>query len=173
IFSLRNAPVTWMLFFVNLMVMVMTFPQAEKSQKELQSYLRDRAFTSLQGKYFAEYVRSNSDRYPATIRYLAEAGPATVDPARVHLLGGIAMRDNLFLAEAPELEFRGDKVSMSWWKENLEKVQSTKENHPSYMLGLTSDHYGWLECLSYQFAHAGIGHFIGNMVFLLIFASNI
>jgi membrane associated rhomboid family serine protease len=173
ILSMARAPITWILFFINLVVFVVTFTSSEKSQGELESYLKDEAFSRTQGVVFARFIESHSSRYPASMQYLAQKALHSKELDKRSIMGGMAMRDSLFLREADNFRVPGDQVAFGWWHEKFKDLTEVRDLHPSYSLGLTQNEDGFLRWITYQFAHSGVSHFVGNMIFFLIFASSL
>jgi membrane associated rhomboid family serine protease len=170
LYSVLRAPVTWTIFFLNLLVFFVTFQASEKYQTDIESFLRDRAFSETQGLVFARFVQNNASRYPAGIQSMADGVLSSADTSRRRVMGGMALRDSYFLSEAMNLKWQGDQVAFSWWQKKFQDLMELRDVHPSYGLGLTFQEAGVLRWLTYQFTHGGVSHFVGNMLFFLIFA---
>lgn len=170
ILSFKKAPVTWALFFINLCVMIATSEVATISQKPLNQLLEDEYFVSVQGRLFAQFIKDHPNDYSGVMEDLS-ALAVDGDSERVRLLGGLAMRNAKFMAEAPGYQFSGDQVAVNYWKHKIEKVARVRQVHPSFILGLSADDVGLEKWLSYIFVHSGMPHFLMNMGFLLIFGS--
>lgn len=171
ILSFRQVPMAWALFFINLFVYLMTFHEVNVLQEKIESYLKDDTYSRIQGQVFSHYIHDNGDRYPASLRGLADRALDHNGQSHLRLLGSLAMRDSLFLKEASQLQIRGDEVALEWWRKKFAEISQARDEHPSYNLGVTQTERGFERLLSYQFSHGGFSHFLGNMLFLLLFAS--
>lgn len=167
--SWHQAPVTWMLVALNFAVLLLTAHMGGESQVGLDHLLKDDYFMSAQGRIYAEYVNQRpSTEYPYFIRHLAEQVERR-GGYRAEMLGQLAFRDAEFLASAPSLQSSGDQVAVKIWKKKLAEVKAMQAMHPSFTLGLNSDESGLDRWLTYIFVHSGFVHFLGNMLFLVIF----
>lgn len=175
ILSFRRTPVTWLLFSLNLIVFLSTWSASELSQAKLESFIKDDVFSLTQGIVFAKFIDENPHRYPATLQLIAHESLSKIDGDRRRLLGGMAMRDSLFLKNAVAFSetIHGDQVAFKWWKGKFAEAAELRELHPSYGLGVTQTDDGFERRLAYQFAHSGSAHFVGNMIFFLLFASSL
>ncbi len=172
--SIFRAPVTWCLFFLNFAVFVLTFTQAKQSQVALDNYLRDSTFSETQGLVFARYVQKHKDRYLASVVQLANQSVQPSGLDRRDLMGGIALRDNEFINHSDNLSDNiGDPVAFNWWRNQLARFKTVRDSDPSYELGVTTQNCDLEHWITYQFAHSGIAHFTGNMLFFLIFACSL
>ncbi len=169
--GLLRAPITWVLFFINLFVFTSTFYDSEKSQSALEDYMHDKTFSEVEGVVFAQYIESHAERYPASFVKLATQarGPSQAD--RRQLLGSLSMRDSHFLQDAETLSTQLDDIIHTWWLKKFNELKEVRASHPSYGLGLTLAQQDSNSLLTYQFSHSGFSHFIGNMLFFLIFAA--
>lgn len=172
--SLLKAPITWLIFFLNLAVFVGTFNESERSQIALEDYIRDSAFSETQGLVFARYIEEHASRYPASLQVLAQKSLSSSENDRRQILGSMALRDNTFLANVSNLtDGPGDPVAFQWWQHKVKDLKEVRDAHPSYALGLTNENSDFVHWITYQFSHSGVAHFVGNMVFFLIFASSL
>ena len=168
-----RAPVTWLLFGLNLAVFLLTMNSAEDGQRRIESYIRDKTFTEEQGFVYAKYIESQHGRYPASLNFLSHQVLQSGDLSKRQLLAGLAMRDTEFMHEASHLDVGGDQVALQWWRKSFNEMADVRDVHPSYGLGVTQTESDLAHWLTYQFAHSGVAHFVGNMVFFLIFASSL
>ena len=172
--SFFRAPVTWCIFFLNFAVFILTFRPAQQSQIALENYLRGSAFTETQGLVFAKYVQAHKSRYIASVVRLADHSVQPSELDRRDILGGIALRDNEFINHSDNLSDNiGDPVAFEWWRNQLSKFKTVRDLDPTYQLGVTSQNCDFFHWITYQFAHSGIAHFVGNMLFFLIFATSL
>lgn len=171
--GLLRAPITWALFFINLFVFASTFYDSEKSQNALEDYMHDRAFSEAEGLMFAKYIEVHPERYPASLLRLAGESLNPLQDERRHLLGSLSMRDSHFLNEADTLGGPLDEVLRPWWLKKFNELKEVRASHPSYSLGLTQMQQDAYALITYQFSHSGFSHFVGNMLFFLIFASTL
>lgn len=173
ILNFSRAPVTWVIFLVNLFVFTQTFQDSISQQEKLETLMRNETFSRLQGKVFARYVQEHSSRYPSSIVTLSDQAIETGGESKISLLGNLAMRDNLFLEGYANIKDVDDEIAFSWWKKKMDQIMDVRESHPSYSLGVTRSENNLHKWITYQFTHSGWSHFIGNMVFFLIFASSL
>ena len=173
ILSFSKAPVTWMIFLVNFIVYLVTSQNVGVSQVDLEKIIINPVFSETQGYVFAQYIDANRDRYPASLHTMAAAALRPGEQNKKMLLGGMSLRDDNFLDDIDTFEFKGDPILIGWWREQFEKVQNIRKEHPSYNLGVTKSKNNLEQWLSYQFSHSGMSHFAGNMIFLLLFGSQL
>ena len=173
IMSFAKAPVTWAIFFLNLVVFLMTMQTSDDLQVKVEDYTRDSLFSRTQGVIFADFIESNPDRYPASMRLLASEAKNSLDTERRELLGNMALRDSFFLKEALTIQSGPDDVALKWWKKKFSELAEYRMLHPSYSFGVTRSEPGLMRMISYQFSHSGFSHFMGNMIFFLIFACSL
>lgn len=171
IIGFRRVPVTWCLFLLNVLVFVFTYQLSDKYQTEIERLIDDDNYSRYQGLLFSRYIQDNPSRYPASYTQMASLALNSSADQRREMMGGLAMRDSHFLSQAAEIDWAGDQVLRSWWKEKFLLLNDYKNRHPSYMLGITESEFKWDRFITYQFSHSGIEHLVGNMLFLLIFSS--
>lgn len=173
VYSFARVPITWTLFFINLIIYLYTAGISEHVQIELEQVLKDEVYSTTQGLLFAGYIEDHKSRYPASLQKLANNSLTSLDLDHRRLLGTMAMRDASFLADADQLKMTGDAVAFSWWKKKFTELEDLRDSHPSYKLGLVHSDASLSQMISYQFMHSGMSHFLGNMIFFLLFASNL
>ncbi|HMN68617.1 MAG TPA: rhomboid family intramembrane serine protease [Bdellovibrionales bacterium] len=168
--SWRKAPVTWILFALNLLVWTYTTTIGASSQKGLEEMMRKKYFVSTQGRVYAQYLeRSPAAAYP---EFLHEMGRRSSEGAtRAEALGQLAFRDLTFLRSADTMEYDGDQVAFRLWQKEIQAVRRLQDDHPSFTLGLNGEDTSFGKWVSYIFVHSGALHFFGNMLFLLIFGA--
>jgi membrane associated rhomboid family serine protease len=171
--GLLRAPVTWALLILNLLVFTVTYHDSEVSQAALENYMHDQTFSETQGVVFAKFIQGHPERYPASLENLATQSQAPLQSERRELLGGLSMRDSLFLNDAQKMPTPLDEVANKWWLEKFSELQVIRDIHPSYALGLTQSSQNFLSIITYQFTHSGFSHILGNMLFFLIFSSTL
>lgn len=171
IMSWRRAPITWTLVILNLLVLIFTTATGFESQDGLEQMMKKDYFISTQGRVYAQYLEENgSGAYPEFMKELGkqvEAGK----PDRAEVLGQLAFRDLNFLNSAESLDYRGDQVAFRLWKKDIADVRDLQTEHPSFTLGLNAEDTSMSKWVSYIFVHSGGLHFLGNMLFLLIFGA--
>lgn len=171
--SFKKAPVTWIIFFINLVVFLTTLETSESLQSKIENYSQDELFSSTQGLVFADYIESHPGFYTDKMRNLAEQVRGSLDVERRQLLGNLALRDSYFLKDASQIESGRDLIALAWWKNKFKELTEYRDLHPSYSLGVTQSEQGIIRMISYQFSHSGFSHFIGNMIFFLIFGCSL
>lgn len=169
--SWRKAPVTWVLVTLNLLVLMYTTVTGFESQRGLERIMKKNYFVTTQGRVYAQYLSGKSTReYPTFLLELARQ----VDegkPDRAEVLGQLAFRDLHFLNAADSFDFRGDQVAFRLWRKEIEDVRSLQLEHPSFTFGLNGEDTSLKKWVSYIFVHSGSVHFLGNMIFLMIFGA--
>lgn len=171
ILSFKRAPVTWSLFLINTIVLIVSLFPSQQLDAEFEGLLKDELFLTIQGRVFAQYIHDKDLMYNETLKKLAEKVNENADLENAKILGSLALRDTSFQENGEIFIYDGDQVAFEWWKDKVQKMNYQKQIHPSYMLGINSESFGWNSWITYQFAHSGFVHFFGNMFFLLIFGS--
>ena len=166
--SFRKAPVTWTIFALNLVVFMLSYTPDMISQYRLEDKLKDEYFMNSQGRLYAQFVSDNSQFYSPMLRQMARKAQDG-DKDKLEMLGSLALRNEKFVAEGPTTEFKGDQVAIDRWKRTIASVNNLKAQHPSYLLGVSSEDVSTWKWFSYIFIHSGLAHFLGNMMFFLIF----
>jgi membrane associated rhomboid family serine protease len=168
----RRAPVTWIILFLNLAVLAYTTHTGLEAQEGMDDLMKKRYFVTAQGRIYAEYLESQSQNgeYP---EFLLELGRQVREgePDRAEMLGQLAFRDFNFIKGADTLQVGGDKVAAKIWKKRVAEIRRMQEDHPSFMFGLNADDTSFTKWISYIFVHSGWVHFLGNMIFLMIFGA--
>src|SRR6185369_9327055 len=90
---------------------------------------------------------------------------------RAEMLGQLAFRDFNFLRDADSVDFTGDKVAARMWHKRIEDLRDLQATHPSFVFGLNAADTSFSRWVSYIFVHSGWFHFVGNMLFLIIFGA--
>lgn len=163
----RQAPITWILIFINALMMVFTYPDLLKLQNYMDQSFNDN-YLIHQGHFFARFIEENPHSFDPLLLTLAERS-IDGEQDKFHLLGQLAFRDEKFLLEGPQYSFDGDLVERDWWREKLNLFKELQASHPHFSLGINSSHLSYNNWISYQFMHSGPTHFFFNMIFLLIF----
>jgi membrane associated rhomboid family serine protease len=169
IYGLKRAPVTWAIFFLNALVLVFSYTPWVSSQAQLDERLQDPYFLSSQGRLYARFISEHGDFYSPLLREVSHR-VLDGDNDKLELLGSLALRNKRFVEEAPAAHFTGDQVAIRHWKRDLASITVLKDQHPNYVLGLSSEDVSGWKWMSYIFVHSGPVHFLGNMLFLLIFS---
>ncbi|HRK06720.1 MAG TPA: rhomboid family intramembrane serine protease [Pseudobdellovibrionaceae bacterium] len=185
----HRAPMTWLLVAVNIGVFAWTYPAYEMADENIQELVEDSDFVHTHGMLYAMALSEVADqqqgvgeaRTPATatqvlhphrsVLQLAERARRG-DPVARRYLGIIALRDGEFMKVAKtRLTWPGDQVAIEAWREQLARLVTLQERHPSFRLGLSAERHGPLAWFSYQIAHSGGLHLFWNMLFLLLFGT--
>lgn len=167
----KRAPVTWMIIALNLMVLIYTSTSGFDAQQGMDEIMKKPFFVAAQGRIYAEYLatQTNAD-YPD---FLLELGKEVREgqPDRAEMLGQLAFRDFNFLRDADTMQIDGDKVAARLWRREVAEIHKMEDDHPSFIFGLNADDTSLSKWVSYIFVHSGWIHFLGNMVFLMIFGA--
>lgn len=171
ILSYKKAPVTWLLFLLNIFFFVLSSEQANVFDKKIEALLKDDYFLRTQGKIFASFINERPERYSKMMRNLSQKVQAQQNSTMALILGSYAFRDQLFSQKFDHVEGFKDEVAYGWWKKKYLEYISYQQQHPNHIFGLSSSHASLDFWVSYQFFHSGFAHIFGNMVFLLIIGS--
>lgn len=169
VLSLRQAPVTWLLIAINAAVMLWGWSVAWKENDRLDNLMSDDFFLETQGHVYENYLRLRDDAAPDVVRELASSGNGDVHHFR--LMGHMAFRDQTFLEEGSKENLFKDEVAVRHWRRQLKEIGDLEEVHPSFLLGVSTDPTNFRQWVTYIFSHTSGWHFLGNMVFLLIFGA--
>jgi membrane associated rhomboid family serine protease len=167
--SIRKAPITWLIFFLNGAVMLWGWGASWTANDKLDELMSEEFFLETQGHIYENYLKENELRSPEIAREIASAG--SIDHHHYRLLGHFAFRDQDFLDDAPQLNLYNDEVAVKHWKKQLRMIRDLQETHPSYILGVSTDSSNVSLWLTYIFSHSSGIHFAGNMLFLLLFGA--
>jgi membrane associated rhomboid family serine protease len=166
-----RAPVTWAVLLLNLAVLIYTSNTGLDSQARLDDLMKKKYFVTTQGRIYAQYLEQHAQaEYPD---FLLELGRQVQsgEPDRAEMLGQLAFRDFNFLNDSDNIDFKGDKVAIGMWHKRIADLRELQNDHPSFMLGLNAEDTSFSKWISYIFVHSGWLHFVGNMIFLLIFGA--
>src|SRR5665213_1576604 len=166
-----KAPITWVVVLLNLIVLLYTTNTGLESQARLDDLMKKKSFVTTQGRVYAQYLEEHAQaEYP---EFLLELGRQVQsgESDRAEMLGQLAFRDFNFLDESDGLDFKGDKVAIRMWHKRVADLRNLQTDHPSFMFGLNAEDMRLSKWVSYIFVHSGWIHFLGNMIFLIIFGS--
>jgi membrane associated rhomboid family serine protease len=167
----KRAPVTWAIVLLNLAVLVYTSNMGVESQQRLDELMKKKFFVTTQGRIYAQYLEEHSRmEYPDFLMELGRQVP-TGEKDRAEMLGQLAFRDANFMHDADDVNFSGDKVALRMWRKRVVDMREMQSDHPSFIFGLNADDMSFGKWISYIFVHSGWFHFIGNMLFLIIFGA--
>jgi membrane associated rhomboid family serine protease len=169
--SWRKAPITWTLVVLNLLVLIYTTVAGFESQQGLEAAMKKDYFITTQGRVYAQYLDEvGASTYPDFLIELGRQVKAG-KPDRAEVLGQLAFRDLNFLNAGDSLVYRGDQVAFRNWKSQIASIRELQTEHPSFTLGFSGEDTSMAKWVSYIFVHSGGLHFVGNMLFLLIFGA--
>ena len=166
--SYKQAPVTWTLLFLNLMVFVTFSLLNGQIDRGVQGIVQDQNFLKAHGRYYSQFVLSEKDSYSDLTLKIASL-VAEGNTNQLRLLGGIALRDPRFQQQRNQFVFTGDQVEVKWWKEKANQLEAYRGVHLLSALGLSGGGSNLNQWVTYQFTHNHFLHLFGNMVFLFIF----
>ncbi len=170
VLSPRRAPITWLLFLLNVIVFCLTSYLYGKSRWDLDQSLRDEKYLLIQGQVYSQFIRSRPERYSRILKKIsdrAEAGEAV----QIKTLAVLSLRDSLFFDEASNFSYHGDQVAYLNWKIHYEDVKKLQMDQPGSLFGVNVSNNDLFRWTSYQFIHGDLMHLLVNMWFLLIFGS--
>lgn len=165
-----RAPLTYLLFAINLLVFLATLENFERADAEVDLLLNERAFMEVQGMAFAVMISREPAKFSKLLIALANKSSAGDKDSRA-ILGGLAIRNFEFTGRAGKFDFGGDEIALSKWRQRFAELQELESRHPSYLWGLSRSNGDLIQYISYQFAHSGLAHLFWNMIFLLIFGA--
>lgn len=168
--SFFKAPITWLIFILNVVLCVYTTQYQSLQKKSLESYFDNEFFSQAQGEIFAEYIGSHANKYSSLLLKLSDLALAG-NKTQLDLLGRLSMRDKAFIDHAADLNFSSDQVLFNYWRGRFLEVKHVIENDPVTEWGLGHRDPTFLKWITYQFIHGGYVHMLSNMWFLLIFGS--
>ncbi|MEK6554583.1 MAG: rhomboid family intramembrane serine protease [Bdellovibrionota bacterium] len=175
--SPMRAPMTWIIIFINLFILVLTQINMSDIQNRLEDLAENEELSQIQGRIFASYILDNSNRYPSSYQKIAEEALSNSDHEKTGLLGALALRDSFFYSDSnafltTDKTVSGtDSVEKAWWKEKSKEVLLIRHAHAGYALGITEESRSPLQWLTYQFVHSDEMHFFANMIVFLIFGA--
>ncbi len=79
-----------------------------------------------------------------------------------------ALRDAEFVQSADRMEFAGDQVVISKWKNELREFRASFLRQMVFSLGLSRMDQSPFAWITYQFSHAGWLHLISNLCFIVL-----
>ncbi|MFK8137156.1 MAG: rhomboid family intramembrane serine protease [Bdellovibrionales bacterium] len=164
--KIKEKPITWALVLTNVLVFAATINFQMFGDMEIAEKF-DREFMVVQGKFFSQFIKSNSDYYDDVHHQLANL---TQEGKRekAEILGHFALRDSYFRELALGYSFQGDQVELEYWRSNFSQILNLYNEHPSFRWGVSSLSHEWYHWVSYMFMHGGFWHLLGNLWFLLI-----
>lgn len=167
IVSYSQAPVTWLIVLLNASVLFWGWTQELRGADELDDLMNDDFFVETQGKLYDRYLKDGHFEGESVARDVSSISDG--DRGRLRLLGHLAFRDENFLRSHPEKNGLNDRVALKHWLSQSRKISALEKDHPSFVLGVSIDPTNWSQWLTYIFSHTNFYHFLGNMVFLIIF----
>lgn len=171
LFSWKKAPITWAIVLINYLVLMYTNAIGMGPSLELETLMKKDYFIITQGRVYAQYLADNPSQNPSKFLQDLAKQVRHGEPDRTRMLGHLAFRDLMFLDSADRLTFDGDQVAFRYWRANLKSARELQEQHPSFTHGVSAEDTSVTRWFSYIFVHSGSWHFIGNMLFLVIFGS--
>jgi membrane associated rhomboid family serine protease len=166
-----KAPVTWAIVMLNFVVFLYTSNMGLESQARLDELMNKKNFVTTQGRIYAQYLEEHANMdYPDFLLQLGQQ-VQNGEGDRAEMLGRLAFRDFNFLKNADAIDYNGDKVALNMWHRRVADMFELQLDHPSYVFGLNAEDVGFSKWISYIFVHGGWFHFLGNMLFLVIFGA--
>lgn len=163
--TFTKAPVTWMIFFLNGFVFVLSSFFSNISTPDLSD-----DFYRIQGRLYANYIQSQSELFPeSSPLYQLSLTSGGGSSQNEKILGQLSLRDQTFLSQiAVE---KPDSVEKKFAQRWLARMNEVEGIDPAYFFGFSSATNFWVSIWTYQFAHGGFFHFFANMIYLFIFGS--
>ena len=170
--SAARAPMTWILFILNLGVHVIVWPQIQFNRDGLREIYSSDSFLTATGERYAEFIRRHPEIYRD--RFMRQLGnQAGSGDREVHLkLGEIALRDYYFAnTKMRNVASEADSILSQFHEEREKNRRETQKLEPSRWLGVSHEQSSLERLMTYQFIHGGFSHLFGNMVLLLLLGS--
>lgn len=153
--SWRQAPLTWTLILLNLLIFLHTFENTRLNVSRDFSSGEMMVFT---GKLYHQFKNPKENEIPFASRN------------EWLLQGSQALRDPDFIGQAVNHRFFGDPIAIQQWRDKIRQYQKRLNERSTFVFGLRSG-ASPLTWVTYQFMHASWMHLIGNMLMLLIFGA--
>lgn len=172
IYKFSKAPVTWLLFFMNIIIFILFIDNQETHKRDFDALMENDTFISSQGSVFAQYILNHKENYNDFMVGLAETGLAG-KKNQLAVLGKLSIRQNDFIFNGLNEKYNGDEVEIDYWKKKFSKLMDIQNSDVSYILGYNglTNYASLMNTLSYQFIHGGFLHLLSNMWFLMIFGT--
>lgn len=163
--NLQKAPVTWMLVFLNLIMMNVASVYSSSRPGDYSSLTKDKNFMEIQGAIYQSYLRARPEH-----RLKRDLASLVTEENEMNyqVLGFLAFRDKKFLESRMEDSHYVDEVAFRYWKEKIDRFVTDRSASLSQMLGVSTYSHSPSSWVSYMFTHGGWMHFLSNMVFLLL-----
>lgn len=165
-----EAPITFLLFAINLMVFIVTCDDGMMSDNRINAIRSESGFSATQGAAFADMIAREPGEFSPILLKLAANARQGETEAR-DSLSRLSHGNARFMATAAGYRFEGDEVAIALWRERFKELQEINDKNPSYHWGISHLKDGWMQYVSYQFAHGGFGHLFYNMLFLVLFGA--
>lgn len=162
------APVTWILVFLNVIVLGSLSGPVEETRGRLLELYSNTDFVKAQGRVFSQFVERHREVYEGVLPDLAAKVKAG-DLDSVTTLGQLAIRDFFFMKYSLGENYRGDQVEIKYWRKKLDQAVALQNMDPNLKFGLSLQRSQLMNWFSYQFVHGSMAHLIGNLFFLMIF----
>lgn len=164
----QKAPITWVIVILNLMIFV-TFTDSLQKDIVLQKISKKNNLFQT-GLYYKQYLISKKQdkqiQDPNLQKWLLSD-----QPGALQILGGLAMRDGVFLNAVEKWDFRGDAIQIGIWKQGIAEFNDFMRERNLNIFGLSAQQMNWPNWLTYQFMHGGWLHLLSNMIILVLFGA--
>lgn len=169
----RKIPMTWMLFIINCAVYIFIFFQVKINpiDPKVAGIYSDRVFIKTQTQVYSNYLETHPLGETFSLKWTKKLADNGYSMAQYHLLA-LSLRDMHFLKNWQNISPIEDKVAWNYWKEKLKTLLEERRQGFGYVWGLNAiNESSWVQWFTYQFAHEEFFHLLGNMFFLILFAS--
>jgi len=142
---------------------------AKLLQQGVDQYI-DAGFAQLEAPVYKEYLERRIRLQLDDRVELAEEVQTAIDEKDEAWLAYVILLDPGFysmLQDEGTLFWQND-VYLAWKDERAEIVEKTINNISSLRLGLIPANIQMSDLIGYQFLHGGVGHLLGNMIFLFL-----
>ncbi len=138
-------------------------------QQGVEQYI-DAGLASLEAPVYKEYLERQKRLQLDDRTELAEEVQTAINEKNEEWLAYVILLDPGFysmLVDEGRL-FWQDDIYFSWKDKRAEIVENTINNISSLQLGLIPANIQMSDLIGYQFLHGGVGHLLGNMIFLFL-----
>lgn len=165
--SFRKAPITWMLFFLNLLLYLMHFSASESKHEQILKLTQDEEFMQYQGELYSNFVELHRSEFSEFVQDLQYRNTKNCESCN-KVLSVMAFRDYQFRNLASSLSESAEFQEHKLWQKDFQSILNLQTDLYEYKFGISTDKIGVFQFVQYQFIHGGLMHLMGNMWFLLI-----
>ena len=168
--SFVKAPITWLIFLVNLLVYLSSYEINNQLDVVWTQQTTNSTFMEMQGKIYADYVLQNKEFYDQFTQDLALQVQKGYKQSSL-MMATFAIKDPSFVHTGSYNMKYKDPVAFKFWQSKFHTILNSRAEHPSHLLGVSYKNASPLTWITYQFVHGDLMHFLVNMIFLMFFGA--